>query len=166
MQLTQCSNRTVRRAAIRFDAWTARRRTELRALGHLLSFVVLFGGVSHATYHCKLARFVQTSCGETCLAMPSFYLLAAIACGTVAVLFMLAFAAVLRALGREAPTSEGSTVLMVTSVVLVNWGALYHGSHVYLRFELFVAWAMAGIGVVNFFWLRFANRQSGQDVAS
>src|SRR4051812_35397538 len=76
MQLTQCRNRTVREAAIRFDAWTTRRRTELCAAGHLLSFVVLFGGVSHATYHCKLARFAQTSCGETCLAMPSFFLLA------------------------------------------------------------------------------------------
>jgi hypothetical protein len=155
MQLTQCRNRTVREAAIRFDAWTTRRRTEFRALGHLLSFVLLFGGVAHATYHCRLARYVQASCGETCLAMPGFFLLASVACGAMAVLFMLAFAATLRALGREAPTLEGSTLLIVTGTILIHWGGLV-GAKTLLKAELFFAWALAGLGVVDFFWSRFA----------
>ena len=155
MQLTQCSNRTVREAAIRFNTWTSRHRTELRALGHLSSFVLLFGGVAHVTYRCALARYAQASCGENCLAMPDFYLLAAVACGALAVLFMLAFAAVLRALGREAPTSDGSLVLMLTGTILIHWGGLV-GAKTYLKAEFFFAWALAGLGVVDFFWSRFA----------
>lgn len=161
MQLTQCSNRTIREAAIRLDAWKARRAMELRTLGHLLSFASLFGGVAHATYHCKLARYVQTSCGEYCLAMPSFYLFAAVAFGAVAVLFMLAFAATLHALGREAPTSDGSMFLMVTGIILIHWGGLV-SSHTYLKAVLFFAWSLAGLGVVDFFWSRFANRQASR----
>jgi hypothetical protein len=164
MQLTQCRNRTVREAAIRFDAWTSRRRTELRALGHLSSFILLFGGVAHVTYHCRLARYAQASCGETCLAMPGFYLLAAIACGAVAVLFMLAFAATLRAFGREAPTLEGSTVLIVTGIILSHWGGLV-GAKPYWKAELFSAWTLAGLGVVDFFWSRFAARRAENNSA-
>lgn len=160
--MTQCSNRTVREAAIRFDAWKTRRATELRALGHFLSLVLLFGGVAHVTYHCKLARYVQASCGETCQAMPGFYLFAAVAGGVLAILFMLAFAAILRALGRESPASEGSIVLMLTGTILIHWGGLV-GSNTLLRAELFFAWALAGIGVVDFFWSRFAARQPGQE---
>jgi len=94
--------------------------------------------------------------------MPGFFLLAAVACGAVAILFMLAFAAILRALGREAPTSDGSIVLMLTGTVLIHWGALV-GSNTLLRAELFFAWALAGLGVVDFFWSRFAARQAGQE---
>jgi hypothetical protein len=163
MQLTQCSNRTVRAAAIRFDAWTRRRRTALRVLGDLASFALMFGGVAHATYHSALAQSAQASCGETCLAMPGFHVLAAAAWGGVAVLGTLAYAAVLRALGRQPPAAtEGDYFLIATGTVLINCDALLgaHAAHVYVQLEFFLAWAFAGIGMVDFFWSRFAVRRN------
>ena|SRR5436190_20982406 len=174
MQLIQCSNRTVRAAAIRFDAWTSQRRTELRALRHLSSFALMFGGVAHATCHSALAQSAQASCGEACLTMPGFYVLAAAAWGGVAVLATLAYAAVLRTLGRQPPAAtDGDYLLIATGTVLINCDALL-GAHSYAPFEFFfaagahgcaqseffLAWVLGGIGMVDFFWSRLAAGQA------
>jgi hypothetical protein len=156
MQLIQRSNRAIRSAVARFDAWTSQHRTALRALRHLSSFALVFGGVAHAAYHSALAQSAQASCEETCLAMPGFQVLAAAAWGGVAVLATLAYAAVLRALGRQpSAATDGDYILIATGTVLINCKALL-GTHGYPQLEFFPAWAFGGCGMVDFFWSRLA----------
>ncbi|MBR1270702.1 hypothetical protein JQ629_24820 [Bradyrhizobium sp. AUGA SZCCT0222] len=53
----------------------------------------------------------------------------------------------------------------MTGIILTHWGGLV-GAKIYLRAELFFAWALAGLGVVDFFWSRFAAGRAEQDTAN
>jgi hypothetical protein len=154
MQLFQRSNSAIRSAVARFDAWTSQHRTVLRTLRHVFCCALLFGGVAHAAYHSALAQSAQASCGEMCLAIPGFFVIAAAAYSSLAVLAALAYAAVLHALKRPPPT-DGDFIWIVTGFILAQFGALW-GAHSYARPEFFLAWCMGGAGAVDFFWSRFA----------
>jgi hypothetical protein len=159
MQLIQRSKKAIRAAADRFDAWTSRHQAALRPLRHASCFVLMLGGVAHATYHSALAQSAQASCGEMCQAMPGFYLLAAAAWGGVAVLTALAYAALLDAFKRQ-PPPDGDIVWIAIGFILALFSMLF-GAHGYAKAEFFLVWCMGGAGVVDYFWSRLASRRNG-----
>ncbi|MBR1145689.1 hypothetical protein [Bradyrhizobium sp. AUGA SZCCT0431] len=159
MQLVQSSKQAFRAVADRIDAWASQHQMALRTLRHVVCFALLFGGVAHAAYHSALAQSAQAWCGETCQAVPGFYILAAAAWGGVAVSVALAYAALLHAFKRKPPT-DGDIVWVATGFILALFDTPL-GAHSYARGEFFFAWCMGGAGVVDFFWSRLAYRQNG-----
>ncbi|MET3838928.1 hypothetical protein [Bradyrhizobium sp. OAE829] len=159
MQLIQSSKQAFRGAVARFDAWTSQHQTALRTLRHVVCFALLLGGVAHAAYHSALAQSAQAWCGETCQAVPGFYVVAATAWGSVAVSVALAYAAVLHAFKRKPPT-DGDIVWVAAGFILALFDTLL-GAHSYARAEFFFAWCVGGVGVVDFFWSRLASRPNG-----
>ena len=159
MQLIQRAKQAFRAAADRFDAWTHQHQAALRTLRHVSCFALLLGGVAHASYHSALAQSVQAICGEACQAMLCFYVLAAAAYGSAAVLAAWAYATLLHAFKRQPPT-DGDIVWVAAGAILALFGALL-GTHSYAQPEFFFAWCMGGVGVVESFWSRFARRPDG-----
>lgn len=119
----------------------------------------MLGGVAHASYHSALAQSAQASCGEKCLTMPGFYLLAAAAWGGVAVLTALAYAALLDAFKRQ-PPPDGDILWIAMGFIVALFSTLF-GAHSYAKAEFFFAWCIGGAGVVDFFWSRLARRRYG-----
>ncbi|MBR1246256.1 hypothetical protein JQ609_04840 [Bradyrhizobium sp. AUGA SZCCT0169] len=159
MQLVQSSKQAFRAAVARFDAWTSQHQTALHALRHVACFALLFGGVAHAAYHSALAQSAQATCGETCQALPGFYILAAATWGGMAVLAAWAYATLLHAFKRKPPT-DGDIVWVAAGFILALFDTLL-GAHSYARGEFFFAWCVGGVGLVDFFWSRLAYRQTG-----
>ena len=141
--------------------WIDRHRALVDTLRDLFSFALLFCGPAHATYHSVLAEAARGACGRICLAMPGFYLLAAVACGGVAILAAMAYPASLRALQRRPDFKQGDLAWFIAGVVLV-WLDAPWGAHGLAREEFLVAWFLGGSGVLDFFWSKFAiKRASG-----
>ena len=74
------------------DEWAAQYRDALRALGTVLCFVLLSGGVALHAYESGFADVAAAACGAQCLAIPGIACLAAAACGAGAILFIALYA--------------------------------------------------------------------------
>ena len=169
MELFRHASTAARATADGFNAWTDRHRTALARFWHLTSFAVLFGVSAHAGYRAPLAQAAQASCGSICLAMPGFYVIAAAAWGGTAIVVAMAYARLLQALRpysqREWHPAEifGWVIL---AIVISSFGALV-GEHSYKGgIELFLGWYFGGlginapVGVVDFFWSKFARERA------
>jgi hypothetical protein len=154
MQLLEHQSRAAR-AAAGFSAWIDQHQTLVDTLRHLFSFALLFCGSAHATYHSALAEAARGACGTMCLAMPGFYLLAAAACGGVAMLAAMAYAISLHAFHRRPDFKHGDLAWFIVGIVLMQFDALW-GAHSLAREEFLLAWAFGGSGVLDFFWSKFA----------
>ncbi len=173
MQLFRDASTAARAGAAGFNAWTDRHRVALERFWHLASFAVLFGVPAHAGYRAPLAVAAQASCGPICLAIPGFHVLAAAAWGGTAVVVAMAYARLLQAL-RPYPQRQWRLEFLgwcILAMAASKFDAVV-GAHSYGTKELFLGWFYGGfginppIGVVDFFWSKFAREPlSDQDPA-
>jgi hypothetical protein len=167
MQLFWRASTAARVTAAGFNAWTDRHQTALVRFWHLTSFAVLFGVSAHAGYRAPLAQAAQASCGSICLAMPGFHVIAAAAWGGTAIVVAMAYARLLQAL-RPYPQRKWHAEFLgwvIVAIAVSHFGALV-GAHSYGGIELFLGWHVGGlginppVGVVDFFWSKFAREQT------
>jgi len=154
MQLLEHHSRAARAAAA-FSAWIDRHQTLVDTLRHLFSFALLFCGSAHATYHSALAEAARGACGAMCLAMPGFYVLAAAACGGVAMLAAMAYATSLHAFQRRPDFKRADLAWCIMGIVLMTFDSLW-GAHGLAQEEFLFGWFLGGSGVLDFCWSQFA----------
>ena len=150
----------IRAADAAYEGWTDR-------YGPVLSFAVLFGVSAHGGYHSALAEAAQASCGAVCLAMPGFYVLAAAAWGSVAVLAAMTYARLLYAFQRQSARkrnlAEFGWIILAMAVAIFS---TVGGAHAYARGALFLGWFSGGLGgpgmrgTLDFFWSKLALKQA------
>jgi hypothetical protein len=165
MELFRHGSTAARATAAGFNAWTDRYRTELARFWYLTSFAVLFGVSAHAGYRAPLAQAAQAACGSICLAVPGFYIVAAAAWGGAAIVVAMAYARLLQALQpyqqREWRLELFGWCMLCIAVSKVRPLVGAHADG-----ELFLGWYFGGfginpqLGVVEFFWSKFAREQA------
>jgi hypothetical protein len=167
MELIRHATTAARAAAADFNAWTDRHHAALARFWHLTSFAVLFGVSAHAGYRAPLAEAAQASCGSICLAMPGFYIIAAAAWGGTPIVVAMAYARLLQAL-RPYPQRKWQLEFfgwIILAIAVSHFDALV-GAHSYGGIELFLGWHFGGlginppVGVVDFFWSKFARERA------
>lgn len=151
MRLLEHHSGVARAAAASFAAWIDRHDT----LRHLFSFALLFFAPAHATYHSVLAEAARESCGTTCLDMPGFYVLAAAACGGVAILAAMAYATSLHAFQPRPDFKRADLAWFIIGIVLMSLDVPW-SAHGFAREEFLIGWLLGGSGVLDFFWSQFA----------
>jgi len=76
----------------RLDDWSARHQPLISVLRTVLWFVLLSGGVAVHAAESGFAVAAGARCGDRCLAIPGFPMMAAAACGAGAILFVALYA--------------------------------------------------------------------------
>jgi hypothetical protein len=169
MEVFRLASMASRATAARFNAWTDRHRTALLRFWHLISFAVLFAIPAHAGYRAPLAQAAQASCGSICLAVPSFYVIAAAAWGGTAIVVAMVYARLLQALRPYPQRKWGLEVFGwgILALAVSSFDAVV-GPHCYGhdQIELFVGFYLGGYGinapsgVVDFFWSKFTRERT------
>jgi hypothetical protein len=161
MQFFEHGIRSVRAAAAFFNAWIDRHRAAIDSFHYCASYALVFCASVYATYRCALAQAARQGCGAICLAMPGFYYLAAVACGAVAILMVLAYGALRRVFGLRPEFQKVDVVFIFMTSAVAQFDYLL-GAPGHARSELFFCGlCYGGFGVLKLFRPRPATRPVG-----
>jgi hypothetical protein len=128
----------------RLDAWATRHRPVLRILGHTLGFALLSGGVALHAFQTGFAHVATLQCGAACTAVPRFDMIAAIACGAGAILFVQLYVRLTAAIQRVAFDQFKYVRPEPLPTEVSRWVVMLH-----VLIGLVVFFTIAGIGNVR-----------------
>ena len=128
----------------RLDAWAAPHWSVLRVLGYVFGFALLSGGVALHAFQTGFAHVATRQCGPACTAVPGFDMIAAIACGAGAILFIQLYARLAAAVQRVAFDQFKYVRPEPPPAEVSRWVVMLH-----VLIGLVVFFAIAGIGNVR-----------------
>ena len=128
----------------RLDAWAARHRPVLRVLGYTLGFALLSGGVALHAFQTGFAHVATLKCGPACTGVPGIDMLAAIACGAGAILFVQLYAWLTATIQRVAFDQFKYVRPEPPPARVARWAVVVH-----VLIGLVMFFTIAGIGKVQ-----------------